>query len=392
MSSSEEIKIKKYDIAGFETKNQNNFLIFQDKKNNIIYSFTEGKINILSTDMKHINNVENPDIKLTLNNIKQNIDGNFIILTTEKMFYYMPPDTFSIISEKEQIEDFLISPDGKYIAIILENYSVVKLYRYKKIDEIKISKFDADVPKRWKVQAINNDGCLFLLSKTLNIICKIDNNYNSETIQNTDPHSYIINQQLSSNGKILIAQHAHGSFELIDTEQFKINKTVIPTNYCFMVNRDEFIYTVDSNKGNIQIYDLFGNIVYALNFKVNEPAIMILGIKKIGNYLIMYNGILEVYVYDLRINQRIKTFTFSCFSNSWNIRACVPFNNNDMIIYDNNYVAIFDPIKDKIEQKTFLLGSLIPKDNSPCSVLDFMSSIYFDRHLLPLIFEFLPEY
>jgi hypothetical protein len=159
-----------------------------------------------------------------------------------------------------------------------------------------------------------------------------------------------------------------------------------------MVNRDEFIYTVDSNKGNIQIYDLFGNIVYALNFKVNEPAIMILGIKKISNYLIMYNGILEVCVYDLRINQRIKTFTFSCFSNSWNIRACVPFNNNDMIIYDNNYVAIFDPIKDKIEQKTFLLGSLIPKDNSPCSVLDFMSSIYFDRHLLPLIFEFLPEY
>jgi hypothetical protein len=172
-----------------------------------------------------------------------------------------------------------------------------------------------------------------------------------------------------------------------------MSKEIYVKQLCYIGDFCDLLYTVDK-KSNIIICDAkTGKIIKKINFDIVELSyIDIKYIQKINNHLIICNDKNEVMVYDLTKDKFVKIFKNKYFSEVLN-PVNLKMSDNNIIIYDSFNMMIVNPTlfnEKKIE--AFLLGGLIPKDNLPCSLFDFMNSRRFDRHLLPLIFDYLPKY
>jgi hypothetical protein len=394
MNSSKEPEPKVYELESNNKIKQD--IIFYDK---YIYVFTVKDVMIYNKNYDHIKKVPilfnvGDEFKF----VKQKNDGSFIIVSTNLLLHYTPFDTTKIIKNIPTVQkmnnNILFSPNGEWVAIKWHLYKPnIELHKYNQNGDCKVICSNVlKIFEGWECVCINNDGCLFLYNHATNQICKLDD-YNNISIVSIKGYSRTFHShEISKDGKVLFCRVGVNNFTSINIDDFKIIDTKDTDEYSYKYINENILFQV-SQSGMIEIYDIrYKQDVDKIQINIPHPHMRIIAFRKINNFLIIYTSLFALFVYDLKTKHCIKIFNFNCLKSTFGIIMPLFDDDPNIIIHGLDSIIMFNPIKDKIEQKTFLLGSLIPKDNSPCSVFDFMSSIYFDRHLLPLIFEFLPEY
>ena len=142
---------------------------------------------------------------------------------------------------------------------------------------------------------------------------------------------------------------------------------------------------------DLSIFDVISKKVLC-EFRIkNVPKnSTILNIRKIDDLVIIYNDAMHVFVYDANTCECIKIFKLENLKNKCGVKVRMPTRDKPNMIIHSTETAIILPINAIQEKSTFLLSSLV--HHNECAANNFINSRQFDRHLIPLIFEFLAEF
>lgn len=406
-----ESEVKIFDIKSTKINNYTGDQLFIDKNNTYIYSFLVDKISIYSNQFKFIENVNVFEEKeISINYficVKQNKDDTFLILTNKELIHYTPPKTFKVMKEIRNASDVLISPDGKWIFI----HGIVKKITYEpqhyshiSTTEHKLFKFynyefvksdERDLPKfpiiNIRFKSIDNEGCLSALY--FNKYVKYDNQWKEKSVTKYPiDHNYI--QHISKDGKIIVNVLYNNLIVIIKEDvNGNLHEEQFVKNICYIDMLYNHIYFINI-QSVISIYNVKTNkTIQKIKFKSSELIYTdIKHIRKLGNLLVICNNNYEVMIYDLIEERFTKIFKNDHFNSLSIAKVKMPTHKDpSIILYYTDNIVIFNPLLNKEVEKTFLFGELV-HPNGVCTVNKFIKDWLFDRHLLPIIFGYLPEY
>lgn len=397
--------VKFFEISAVKYDDELNDNLFIDHDSRFIYSFLNNTVNIYTIDFKIVKKIKlSEGNSYQIRKIKQLKDDTFIIITDKNLIRYSPPELFETISFEKDLYDIHTSPDNKWMLIYsytfrftshfsrnttLYNCKILKFYNFglvKNDPEIindDISKLPIYLSK---IIGICNDGSILLNNNKIITKYNNPNDYISRSFDIEGSSAFY----LSHDGKVLFAVIEYNNIILINVDDLSLIRMIPIHNMSFIHNSvDNIIYLINILLNCIQIFDMqCQEITHIMQLKFIKSSVKYI-IKK-DNLLVIYLYTKNTFVYDLKTKQNIKTFSIPKLNNIVT-SMCVSSNTDQLIIYSPNMIAKFNPLLNKEAEKAFLLGSLV-HENLPCALNNFLNNRLFDRHLLPLIFEFMPSY
>jgi hypothetical protein len=391
--------------------------IFFGKEDNLIYVITYDSIEVYSLEMKHIRTDKTPEIKRITMAI-QNIDGALLIVSNDELFHYSNKTLFTSLIKGLNVEDISISPNGEWILIY--TFKHIKVSGKKNVktqtiisfmcrfnNYVKHNEYISTQNEKYKELRdiknlkICNDGTI-LVTKN-DVLTKIDTDWNFNNKKSSSSEKYSDACYLNHECTHIIMQNTEFKYKIINLETLKsndldsINKN--DKSIYYKIDRNGIIYILD-NENNLNMYDvqtdlLVGQININQALKINDRPLKII---KITNYIIVYNFDTGIFIYDINKNACVRNYQFNGFKTDKNksyfkyMHLTVVMRTNEfsnMIIHDTSNVAVIN-LNAIQEKSTFLLSSLVQHDK--CDANSFINSRQFDRHLLPLIFEFLTDF
>jgi hypothetical protein len=388
--------VETFEIKTIKAENKLYNNLFIDSHNRFIYSFLNNVVKIYTKYFDFVNKItlfESDNII----KIKQLQDDTFIIITNENVIHYSPPNLIELVSYEKNLCFIYTSPDDKWMLLYNFTYKyltnssrnpsyyickILKFYNFKLFEDVLTGTDNKNPIQCNKIIGICNDGSILLTDNNIIIKYYNSNNYKSTSF-NVEWCSAFC---LSSDGKKLIAVNEYNVIILINVDNLSLISIIPIYNMSYRHDTvDDIIYLIDSKISNIKIFDIYHEqITHIINIDWIKSALK--NIRKKDNLLVLYTYTNETYVYDLITNKINKTFLIPDLINISTSQA------GHTIIYSPDKLAVFDPLLGKESEQAFLTGSLVCNNNLPCAANKFMNSEYFDRHLLSLIFEFLPRY
>lgn len=375
--------------------------VFFDKEGHLIYVFTYDSVIKYTSDMKAINELK---FEKPINRVIQNVDGHFLILLNDELLHYHN-DTATEMLKQSGIDIPLISPNGEWILVSIvkepkingRNYSIFtdKIFRfhnYAKLDCFDTSKTDL---KTSNIFNICDDGSVLNIKDGM--LTKYEDWKVKKTLSLFETRALrLISSQLISGCKTLILLTTEFKYLIINLETFSIDVVKAKKVNCgsrhFKVDQNGLFFILGDN-ADLKLYDINTGEEKVINIiESQDKKITTNGIKKINNFVLVYNSDARIFIYNLITKVLEIDYKFHELNGVLQLKSLLPSNGfPNAILYSNNLVA-FIYINRIAEKHNFLLGSLVDKRNIKSSANNFMNDILFDRHLLPLIFGFVSLY